>query len=135
MAELKTRPGPGDVDAFIASVQDPVRRADAERLVELMREVSGDEPVLWGPSIIGFGERHLVYASGREIDYFEIGFSPRKAATTLYLDAVLGSSAELLAELGPHTTGKGCLYVKRLADVDGDVLRHLLEEAVRAARG
>ncbi|CAM3675058.1 DUF1801 domain-containing protein [Occultella aeris] len=134
MAELKTRPGSGDVNAFIASVDDPVRRADAERLVELMRAVSGDEPVLWGPSIIGFGERHLVYSSGREIDYFEVGFSPRKAATTLYLDAVLGSSADLLAELGPHTTGKGCLYIKRLADVDGDVLRHLLEEAVRAAR-
>ncbi|MBZ2198378.1 DUF1801 domain-containing protein [Occultella gossypii] len=135
MAELKTRPGPGDVNAFIASVPDPVRRADAERLVELMRSVSGTEPVLWGPSIIGFGERHLVYSSGREIDYFEVGFSPRKAATTLYLDAVLDSSADLLAELGPHSTGKGCLYIKRLAEVDGDVLRQLLEEAVRAARG
>jgi hypothetical protein len=134
MAELKTRPGSGDVNAFIASVTDPVRRADAERLVELMRSVSGTEPVLWGPSIIGFGERHLVYSSGREIDYFEVGFSPRKAATTLYLDSVLGSSAELLAELGPHTTGKGCLYIKRLADVDGDALRRLVEQAVRAAR-
>ncbi|TDE99086.1 DUF1801 domain-containing protein [Occultella glacieicola] len=134
MAELKTRPGAGDVHAFIASIPDQVRRADAERLVGLMRSASGAEPVLWGPSIVGFGDRHLVYESGREIDWFEIGFSPRKAASTLYLDGAVNST-DLLAELGPHSTGKGCLYVKRLADVDVEVLRTLVERAVAEARG
>ncbi|MEE6272896.1 DUF1801 domain-containing protein [Georgenia wangjunii] len=135
MAEMRTRRTEQDVAGFLASVADPRRRADAERVCALMSEVTGDTPAMWGSGIVGFGRRHLVYATGRELDWFDIGFSPRKAATTLYLTDGFDAYADVLARLGPHTTGKGCLYVKRLEDLDPDALRELLAAAVAAARG
>ncbi|MBD8077963.1 DUF1801 domain-containing protein [Cellulosimicrobium arenosum] len=125
--ENRTRPTDADVEAFLASVEDPVRRRDAQRLVALMTRVTGEEPRMWGPSIVGFGTYHYRYASGREGDIAAAGFSPRKAASTVYLAHGVDEHAELLSRLGPHTLGKACLYVKDLDDVDLDVL----EETVR----
>jgi hypothetical protein len=134
MVENKTKPTKLGVAAFIEALTDPARRADAKALVKLMRSAAGEEPKMWGPSIIGFGSYHYRYESGREGDMPLIGFSPRKAATVLY--NLLGSndSAALLAKLGKHTTGKGCLYIKKLADVDRQVLQALAAKSVARTR-
>lgn len=130
MAENKTKPTPSSVPAFIAALTDPARRSDAKRLVQLMQRASGKKPILWGSSIIGFGSCHYRYASGREGDMPLIAFSPRKAASVLY--GMLNASAAdaLLTQLGKHTTGKGCLYIKKLADVNPAILQKLIESAV-----
>src|ERR1700684_4516279 len=121
MADNKTKPTELSVTAFIDAITDPTKRADAKALVELMQGAAGEKPKMWGPSIIGFGSYHYKYDSGREGDMPLVGFSPRKAAAVLYL-AGLSDSEALLAKLGKHTTGKGCLYIKKLADVDKKVL-------------
>jgi hypothetical protein len=137
VAELKTKANDGDVDAFLASIPDPDRRDDARAVCDLLGRVTGEPAVMWGSSIVGFGARHLVYDSGRELDWMVLGFSPRKAATTLYLSWPLDGYADELGRLGKHTTGKGCLYVKRLADIDLAVLEELLRrsyaDGIRAA--
>ena len=132
MAELKTRRNDGDVGAFVAAIADEGKRRDAAALLELMGRVTGCEGEMWGTSIVGFGQRHYTYASGREGDWFTIGFSPRKANLTLYTYGGFedDETAALLQRLGPHSTGKGCLYVKRLADVDPEVLERLLRRSV-----
>src|SRR5271170_2699097 len=117
MAENKTKPTKLSVAAFIAALTDPARRADAKALVKLMQSASGEKPKMWGPAIIGFGSYHYRYESGREGDMPLVGFSPRKAATVLYVNAGSRESAALLAKLGKHSTGKSCLYIKQLADV------------------
>ncbi len=134
MAENKTKPTEVSVAAFIDAIADPVKRADAAALAEMLQEVTGDEPKMWGPSIIGFGSHHYTYESGREGDAPIVGFSPRKAAIVLYGATRAGDSDALLATLGKHTTGKGCLYIKKLADVDREVLQSLLVRAVAATR-
>lgn len=134
MAELKTRPTDASVDAFIESLDSERRRDESRQLVALMREATGAEPVLWGESIVGFGDAHLTYASGREVDWFEVGFSPRKRALSLYLMPGVDRFQDLLDRLGPHTHGAGCLYVTRLERVDPDVLRELVEASVAAVR-
>jgi len=130
MAELKTTAGGGDVQAFLDAVADEQRRADAKVVCDLMAEVTGEPPVMWGDSIVGFGSRHVRYATGREIDWMVIGFSPRKASLTLYLMEGYDGYGDQLARLGKFTTGKSCLYVKRLSDVDPDVLRELVTSSV-----
>lgn len=130
----KTRPTDVDVTAFLDGLDDPVKRADADRLVELMGEATGEPPRMWGPSIVGFGACHYRYASGREGDTALVGFSPRKAAHSIYLLTYGETREDLLARLGPHRMGKGCLYVKRLADVDESVLRDLIDGSVAAGR-
>lgn len=132
MAENLTRPSDADVDAFVAAIGDERRRADARTMVELMRGATGAEPVMWGPSIVGFGSHHYRYASGREGDVPAVGFSPRAAATTVYLRGDLAEYADELAALGPHTLGKGCLYLKRLDAVDHDVLRGMVRRSYEA---
>lgn len=127
MAENKTQPTTASVDAFIESVPDARRRADAQRLLALMREVSGQVPVMWGPSIVGFGQYHYVYASGREGDAPRLGFSPRKTGPVVYIVPGFEASTDLLARLGKHTTSVSCLYLKSLAEVDFAVLRALVE--------
>jgi Domain of unknown function (DU1801) len=134
MAEVKTQPNDRDVDAFLDSVPDPKRRADAEAVRDLMAEVSGEPARMWGDSIVGFGSQHLRYASGRELDWFTVGFSPRKQNTTIYLTEGFEAYEELLGRLGPHSLGKSCLYVKRLDDVDTAVLRQLVTDSVARAR-
>lgn len=121
-----TRPGTGDVDVFLASVEPAGRREDAQFVLALMREVTGADPVLWGGSMVGFGRQPYRTADGRQREWFAVGLAPRKAALTLYGLTAYGSHADLLARLGPHTTGKGCLYLRRLDEVDGDVLRELI---------
>ncbi|WP_404383875.1 DUF1801 domain-containing protein [Knoellia locipacati] len=121
-----TRPGTDDVDAHLAEVTPPRRREDAQALVVLMREVTGAEPVLWGSSMIGFGRQPYTTADGKEREWFAVGLAARKAALTLYGLTSYGSHADLLERLGPHTTGKGCLYLKRLDEVDDGVLRELI---------
>jgi hypothetical protein len=130
MAENKTKPTKLSVTAFIETLTDPARRADAKALVTLMQSASGEKPEMWGPSIIGFGACHYRYESGREGDMPLIGFSPRKAATVLYNMIGSSDSAALFAKLGKHTTGKGCLYIKKLADVDRQVLQALAAKSV-----
>jgi hypothetical protein len=130
-----TRPTDADVTAFVEAVEHPVRRRDAGRLVELLSRVTGEAPQMWGPSIVGFGSYHYRYASGREGDMCAVGFSPRKAATTVYLVDGVEQYPELLAQLGPHTTGKSCLYVKDLDAVDQDVLEEMVRRSYAATTG
>src|SRR5215467_7082401 len=135
MAENKTVPTKSSVREFVASIADTARRADAETLVQMMKDVTGFEPVMWGPAIIGFGSYHYRYESGREGDMLQIGFSPRKAAIALY-NATQGTDAQaLLAGLGKYTTGKGCLYIKKLSDVDREVLKAMLVKSLASVRG
>lgn len=134
MAENKTQPTTISVQAFLDACTDPQQRADAKALARLMQQVTGNKPAMWGPSIVGFGTYHYVYESGREGDVPLVGFSPRKAANVLYGAIGFRGAEPLLARLGKHTTGKGCLYIKKLADVDVKVLETLLEKAVAATR-
>jgi hypothetical protein len=134
MAENKTKPTEVSVAAFLEGIADEARRADAEALVKLMREVTGEEAKMWGPSIVGFGRCHYTYESGREGDMPLIGFSPRKAAFVLYGPTRAGDAPALLAALGKHTMGKGCLYIKKLADVDPKVLKSLVAQSVAATK-
>jgi hypothetical protein len=134
MAENKTKPTKSSVAAFIDELTDETKRADAKALVKLMQSATGEKPKMWGPSIIGFGSYHYKYDSGREGEMPLLGFSPRKAATVLYRMTGFNASKVLLARLGKHTTGKGCLYIKRLADVDQQVLEALAVKSVAAIR-
>ena len=134
MAENKTKPTEVSVAAFVDGLTDQSRRADAQALVKLMQRATGEKPKMWGPSIIGFGSYHYTYESGREGDMPAAGFSPRKAATVLYGLMGFSGSEELLAKLGKYTNGKGCLYVKKLADVDQKVLEALVVKSIAARR-
>jgi hypothetical protein len=130
MADNKTKPTKLSVSAFIDAITDRSRRADAKALVKLLQKASGEKPTMWGPSIIGFGSHHYVYDSGREGDMPVIAFSPCKAATVLYGFNGFGGSEAFMAKLGKHTTGKGCVYIKKLADVDQKVLETMAVKAV-----
>ncbi len=134
MAENKTQPTAASVSDFVDTIADPVRRADAKTLVKLMKSATGEKPVMWGPSIIGFGSYHYVYNSGREGDMPLAGFSPRKAATVLYVHTGFPGGDALLEKLGRHTKSKACIYVKKLADVDAAVLEKLVTNSVTAMR-
>jgi len=134
MAENKTKPTKLSVAAFIAALADPAKRTDAKVLVKLLQSAAGEKPKMWGPSIIGFGSYHYRYESGREGDMPMIAFSPRKAATVLYNMIGSSDSAALLAKLGKHTAGKGCLYIKKLSDVDQKVLHVLAVKSVATTR-
>ena len=127
MAENKTKANSQSVAAFVEAIEDETKRADAKVLVKMMARATGTKATMWGPSIVGFGSYHYKYASGREGDMLLIGFSPRKAAMVLY--GLLGSGSEAsLAKLGKHSTGKGCLYIKKLADVDRTVLEKMIDQ-------
>jgi hypothetical protein len=134
MAENKTKPTAVSVTAFVAALSESAKRSDTKTLMALMRRASGEKPRLWGPSIIGFGTFHYRYESGREGDTVLVGFSPRKPAMVLYGVTGFKGAEALLAKLGKHTTGKGCLYIKKLADVDHGVLEQLIAGAVAARR-
>ena len=138
MPEQKTRPG-GDVGEFLASIEGEQKRADATRLVAMMHRVTGEPPVLWGGSMVGFGNYHYIYDSGHEGDSFLVGFAPRRAEFSIYLMGIYfpdsSDAARLLLEhLGKHRMGKACLYVKKLADIDEKVLMQLIELSVQKLR-
>ncbi len=131
MAELKTKLNDGDVVAFLNNVENEQRRKDSFIVLEMMKEITGKKPKMWGDSIVGFDQYHYVYASGREGDWMKIGFSPRKQALTLYLKAGYEERIpDTLAKLGKHKTGKGCLYIKKMEDIDTDVLREMIAESL-----
>ena len=134
MAENKTIPTDESVSAFIAALNDPGKQADCNMLIEMMRRLTGAEPVLWGPSIVGFGKYHYVYDSGREGDAMLAGFSPRKNELVVYLMGKIPDQAELLDKLGRHRMGKACLYIKRLEKVDLAVLETLISKSIAALK-
>lgn len=135
MAEQKTVQTASDPDEFLASIENEKRRTDAVLLRAIMAEVTGEDAAMWGPSMVGFGSFHYRYASGHEGDTMKVGFAPRKTAMTLYGLQGHPSSDELLTRLGPHTLGKGCVYIKKLESVDEDVLRELIAHAYANAEG
>ena len=133
MPELKTKATTASVAAFIDTI-DESRRHDCKTLVKILKEATGAKPKMWGPNIIGFGSRPYANSSGKSVDWFEAGFSPRKRDLTLYLIPGAGHFPEYLAKLGPHTTGQSCLYIKRLADIDMNVLEELVAASVKRLR-
>ena len=133
MAELKTRPTPASVTDFLDAIPDEARRADCCALAEMMGEAG--EPRMWGESIVGFGSYDYRYASGRTGTWFRVGFSPRKRALTVYLMLDLDRQKEALAALGRHRRGKGCLYIRRLADIDTQVLEDLIRSSCAKGGG
>ena len=126
MAENKTRPTDADVRAFLDRVAPERRRADAIRLDEIFRRVTGWEPRLWGGSMVGYGRYHYVYDSGREGDFLATGFAPRKANMVVYIMPGYADFADILADLGKHRLGKSCLYFNKLTDIDEAVLERLI---------
>lgn len=133
LAEIKTKPTAASVEDFLNSVRDEQRRMDSLVLLKMMKKASGEEPKMWGASIIGFGnKRYKSPATGREVDWFRIGFSPRKANLSLYIAVSLKDHAAALEKLGKHKTGVGCLYINKLADIDISVLKGMIEASLRA---
>jgi hypothetical protein len=131
MAELKTRPTEFSVEEFLNTIADETKRRDAFAVLDIMRQITGTQPKLWGSSIVGFGNRHYRYASGREGDWFLVGFSPRKDNLTLYLSYGDVQNDDLRQKLGRHKTGKGCLYIKKLADVDLGILKEIISRSAK----
>ena len=130
MAELKTKLSDASVEVFLDGIADEAKRRDSYAILAMMQEVTGVEAKMWGDSIVGFGSYHYKYASGREADWPLVAFSPRKQNLTLYIMSGFEQYDELLQRLGKHSTGKACLYVKRLADIDLAVLRELVKLSV-----
>lgn len=130
MAQLKTQPNDASVEDFLVSVADEKRREDCRAVMAIMEDVTGEKPVMWGDSIVGYGLYRYRYKSGREGEWFVAGLSPRKQALTIYVMAGFKRFDDLLASLGRHTTGRSCLYVKKLEDIDLGVLRTLITESV-----
>lgn len=131
MSEPKTTKTDASVTDFLNGVEPERKREDSFAIVELMQDVTGKQPAMWGSSIVGFGSYHYKYASGREGDWPAVGFSPRKQNLTLYIMGGFNGHEELLEKLGKHSTGKGCLYIKRLEDVDQPTLRELIKRSVK----
>jgi hypothetical protein len=130
MSGNKTRATDASVKAFIDAVEDPVKQQDAREMVETMRAITGSEPRLWGTSIVGFGKYRYEYASGRKGEFFITGFSPRKTALAVYVMPGFERYRSQLGKLGPHKTGKSCLYLKRLDAIDREVLAVILRDSV-----
>ena len=135
MAEAKTTRTGASAAEFLTGVADPKRRADAQAVCDLMAEVTGAQPEMWGGSIVGFGTYHYRYATGREGDWPAVGLSPRKQYLTVYISEGFDSYDELLGRLGPHRTGRSCLYITRLSDVDREVLRELVANSFQRLNG
>ena len=132
MAELKTQVTKASVDKFLEGIKDEQKRQDCYEIIKLMKKATKAEPKMWGPSIIGFGDHHYVYESGRENDWFLAGFSPRAQNLTLYMMG--GLDSDTLKKLGKFKTGKGCIYINKLEDVDLKVLNQLVIESVKKTK-
>ena len=133
MADIKTTVNEASVDEFLSKVADEQKRKDSFEIIKMMKQVTKKEPKMWGPAIIGFGSYHYKYESGREGDMPQIGFSPRKQNITLYIGVGDRSNNPLLKKLGKYTTGKVCLYIKKLTDVDRNVLQELISDSFKRA--
>lgn len=130
MSENKTKPTDLSVDQFLAAIENDRRRNDAATVCHLMQDVTGEKPVMWGPTMVGFGTYHYKYASGREGDWFLAGFAPRKANLVVHIMSGFKQHDALMKKLGKHKTGSSCLYINKLTDVDMDVLRELVRRSV-----
>jgi hypothetical protein len=131
MAELKTKPNQQNVNQFLNDIDEARRKQDCFTILKLMKQVTKEEPKMWGNSIVGFGTYHYRYESGREGEWFLTGFSPRKHNLSLYIMSGFSHYGELLDKLGKHKTGKGCLYIKKIEDINLNVLRALVEKSVK----
>jgi len=131
MTELKTKPNDQSVDEFLKKVENPKKRNDSFEILNLMREVTQEEPIMWGDTIVGFGSYHYKYASGREGDWFLIGFSPRKQNLTIYIMSGFDRYEEILKNLGKFKTGKSCLYINKLQEINISTLKELLSESIK----
>jgi hypothetical protein len=129
MSTLKTQPSENDVHAFLSTVEDEKKRKDSLFLLDFIAQHTGEKPVMWGKSIIGYGSYHYKYASGREGDWMLTGFSPRKTSLTIYIMSGFDKYDELMGQLGKYKTGKSCLYVKKLEDIDLDILAELIKKS------
>lgn len=134
MAELKTQENDASVDDYLNSVEDAKKREASFKVKELMEEVTGEEARMWGDSIVGFGHYNYKYASGRDAEWMLVGFAPRKQKLTLYIMSGFDEYDDLLDKLGKHSTGKSCLYINKLEDIDMDVLRELVDKSVQHMR-
>jgi uncharacterized protein DUF1801 len=134
MAEQKTKPTAVSVESFLEGIADEARRADCKTLIKVMKRVTGAKPVMWGPSIVGFGSYHYKYASGHEGDSCLVGFAPRKSELSIYIMSGFAGRETLLKKLGKHKTAKACLYVKKVSDVDLGVLEELIRGSVDYVR-
>ena len=134
MADNKTKPTKASVAEFVKSIDDPGRRADVRKVAAMMRRATGKRPKMWGSSIVGYGTYHYEYASGREGDFMLTGYSPRKQALTVYILAGFSRFGPLMKKLGKYKTGKSCLYIKQLEDIDESVLEQLIDESVKYMR-
>lgn len=134
MATLKTQKTSASVDKFLNTIDDPEKQADCRKLIELMQRATGDPGAMWGKAMVGFGSYHYRYESGREGDWFHVGFSPRKRELSVYIMPGFSQYDDLMDRLGKHKTGKSCLYIKRLADIDLAVLDQLIQASVKHMR-
>jgi hypothetical protein len=131
VAELKTRKNAASIHKFLENVEHPTRRQNSFEILEMMREITGDQGSMWGDSIVGFGDFSYTNTTNKEFKWFKTGFSPRKQSLTLYIMDGFDSYDEILSRLGKYKTGKSCLYINKLADVDLDVLRELIDASVK----
>jgi hypothetical protein len=130
MSDLKTKPTDEKVEEFLDKVEHPVKRKDSFEILKMMKDITKKKPKMWGKNIVGFGSQRYKYASGREGEWFETGFSPRKQSLTLYITAGFNRYESLLKKLGKHKLGKSCLYINKLQDVDKEILKELIKESV-----
>ena len=134
MSALKTQPTKASVSDFVNHITPDWKRKDCQTLLKIMEDVTGEQPVMWGDSVVGFGQYHYKYKTGREGDWYRTGFSSRKANLTIYCPGGFADSKDLLAKLGKHTTSAGCVYVKKLSDIDLDVLKQVVINSVDQLR-
>ncbi len=130
MSELKTKQNEASVNDFINSIAEEQKRKDIDAIKDLMEKATKAKAKMWGPAIIGFGDRLLVYESGRKLDWFVMGFSPRKQNIALYINDAVSNNQDLLKRLGKYKTGKGCLYINKLSEVDLDVLKEIIQKGL-----
>jgi hypothetical protein len=132
MSELKTKQNEASVNDFINSIAEEQKRKDIDAIKDLMEKATKAKAKMWGPAIIGFGDRLLVYESGRKLDWFVMGFSPRKQNIALYINDAVSNNQDLLKRLGKYKTGKGCLYINKLSEVDLDVLKEIIQKGLQS---
>ena len=132
MSELKTKQNEGSVNDFINSIAEEQKRKDLDAIKDLMEKATKAKAKMWGPAIIGFGDRLLVYESGRKLDWFVMGFSPRKQNIALYINDAVSNNQDLLKRLGKYKTGKGCIYINKLSEVDLDVLKEIIQKGLQS---
>ncbi|WP_057935732.1 DUF1801 domain-containing protein [Algoriphagus resistens] len=134
MSELKTKATDLSVEDYLQSVENPQRKADGLKLLQLFKEETGEEPVLWGPSIVGFGKMSYTYASGKEMEWFPVGFSPRKQSLSIYIMLENKKLEPFLNKLGKHKKAKGCIYINKMSDVNEEVFREMIRTSINLVR-